>query len=433
MARHLWNLPAVTEVARELHAAETSDSVLPSLSEDLRALALVSLGATEYWTAQFEDAVNHLQLGAELAHRTGRTYLEFTSLTYQASTAWFGSFASAVELGERAMDLARQHGWTEDPTAALACNVLGLVRVWRGQLPEAESWLQQSERTLRSEAHPSTSMAIRFARGILEMVRGCDAEALAAYQAAERFANRLTASKPLAKAWQAFQLHALVRLGDTERASAAFAALAAEERDCAEVQLSLAALQLAENEPHDAIATLAPVLDGSLPLVWQGQLTQGFLLAAIAHDALGDTEAADTAVEYALNAAEPDGAFAWFLLHPVPALLERRVQRRAGRAALVTRIQSMLAGHELVPAGPQSPLEALSASEVRVLRYLPSHLTVPEIARELVVSANTVKTHMRNLYAKLGVHRRTEAVARARALGLLAPPPGRPESAGDYT
>ena len=48
-------------------------------------------------------------------------------------------------------------------------------------------------------------------------------------------------------------------------------------------------------------------------------------------------------------------------------------------------------------------------------------LAAPEIAEELSLSLNTVKTHMRNLYAKLGTHRRAEAVARARALGLLAP------------
>jgi LuxR family maltose regulon positive regulatory protein len=69
-------------------------------------------------------------------------------------------------------------------------------------------------------------------------------------------------------------------------------------------------------------------------------------------------------------------------------------------------------------------LEALSESELRMLRYLPTNLTAPEIARELYVSLNTVKTHIRNLYAKLGTHHRAEAVDRARALGLLAP--GRP-------
>ena len=64
---------------------------------------------------------------------------------------------------------------------------------------------------------------------------------------------------------------------------------------------------------------------------------------------------------------------------------------------------------------------ALTDSETRVLRYLPTHLTAPEIANELYLSVNTVSTHTRHLYAKLGVHSRHEAVDRARALGLLAP------------
>jgi LuxR family transcriptional regulator, maltose regulon positive regulatory protein len=63
----------------------------------------------------------------------------------------------------------------------------------------------------------------------------------------------------------------------------------------------------------------------------------------------------------------------------------------------------------------------LSSSEVRVLRYLPTNLTTPEIARELSLSHNTVKTHIRHMYAKFGTHRRTEVVGLARALGLLAP------------
>ena len=68
-------------------------------------------------------------------------------------------------------------------------------------------------------------------------------------------------------------------------------------------------------------------------------------------------------------------------------------------------------------------MEPLSDSEIRVLRYLPTNLTMPEIAGELYVSHNTVRTHMRHLYTKLGTHRRFEAVERARALGLLAPSP----------
>jgi LuxR family transcriptional regulator, maltose regulon positive regulatory protein len=61
--------------------------------------------------------------------------------------------------------------------------------------------------------------------------------------------------------------------------------------------------------------------------------------------------------------------------------------------------------------------------ELRVLRYLPTNLPAPEIASELVVSVNTIRTHTRHLYNKVGVHTRAQAVEQARELGLLAPTP----------
>ncbi len=154
---------------------------------------------------------------------------------------------------------------------------------------------------------------------------------------------------------------------------------------------------------------------------------QSYLLEAIARDALGDAAAAEHALERALDLAEPDGMLLPFLLHPAPGLLERHARRRTAHAALIAEIRGVLAGRKPAPppATAQPPLEPLSASEIRVLRYLPTNLSVPEIASELYVSRNTVKTHIQRLYAKLGTHRRGEAVARARALGLLAPSPRR--------
>ena len=66
--------------------------------------------------------------------------------------------------------------------------------------------------------------------------------------------------------------------------------------------------------------------------------------------------------------------------------------------------------------------EPLTDSETRVLRYLPTHLTVHDIANELFLSVNTVNTHRRHLYAKLGVHSRHEAVDRARPWACSRPP-----------
>jgi LuxR family maltose regulon positive regulatory protein len=74
---------------------------------------------------------------------------------------------------------------------------------------------------------------------------------------------------------------------------------------------------------------------------------------------------------------------------------------------------------------PEQLPEPLSQAEARILRFLQTSLSAPEIARELYVSVNTVRTHMRHLYDKLGAHRRLEALDRARALGLLAPVPHR--------
>jgi LuxR family maltose regulon positive regulatory protein len=80
--------------------------------------------------------------------------------------------------------------------------------------------------------------------------------------------------------------------------------------------------------------------------------------------------------------------------------------------------------HDAPPAAtdqhPPPPADELSAGELRVLRYLPTNLSRLEIARDLSVSLNTVSTHIRSIYAKLGVRDRSSAVQRARDLRLLA-------------
>jgi LuxR family transcriptional regulator, maltose regulon positive regulatory protein len=218
-------------------------------------------------------------------------------------------------------------------------------------------------------------------------------------------------------------LRALVSLGETENAEQVLADLGEDDRDRGEMRVATAVLRLAQDDPHAATAALAPVLDGSAPVGWRFLLAEAFLLEAIARDALGDPAAAARALERALDLAEPDGTLLWFLLHPAPGLLERHARERTAHAALIAQILDLLAGNRPAPpaAGPRAPLEPLSGSEIRVLRYLPTHLSAPEIAAQLSVSTSTVKTHLRNLYAKLGAHSRAEAVQSARALGLLAP------------
>jgi len=106
--------------------------------------------------------------------------------------------------------------------------------------------------------------------------------------------------------------------------------------------------------------------------------------------------------------------------------LQRLSRRNTTPAALVSDLIDLLGS-----AGGSSsarhrrehnPLpEALSDREMRILRYLPTHLSASEIAKELYISLNTAKTHLRHIYTKLGVNSRKDAVEKARRLQLLAP------------
>jgi LuxR family transcriptional regulator, maltose regulon positive regulatory protein len=430
VARQRGNLPAVADEAQRLQAmAGAPEAAQPVLGGELRALALISLGYAQGWTARLDQA-EHLEQGIALARRIGRPYLEFTGLAYQVVSEFLMSFGRTAEHCRQAVELARRHGWADEPPAGTAYLMLGAVLAWQGQPEEAEPWVQRAERTIRAEAEPAAGVGVHHVRGVLELAHGRDADALAAFQAAERLAGPLAAPNLLVTAMRAFLVQTLVRLGETERAEQAIAGLGEQERERGELRMALAVLRLTQDDPHAAIAALAPVLDGSAPLVWPTWLAQAFLLEAIAREALGDEDAAGRALERALDCAEPDGALLPFLLHPVPGLLERHARQRTAHAALIAEILSLLAGQAPAPsAGPRPLLEPLSDSEIRVLRYLPTNLSGQEIAGELYVSLNTVKTHVRHLYAKLGTHRRAEAVARARVLGLLAPSPHRGQAA----
>ena len=423
-AHQRGDLPAVTEQAQRLGAmAAVGDPAEPGLGQVLRSLALISLGGTEVWTGRPDQAVRHLVQGVALARRIQRPFLEFSGLAAQAAAESFQSLALAIDRGKEAIELAERHGWSDEPTAGTASLILGVALTYQGRLDEAEPWIQRAERTIRSATDPVTGLVVQHVRGLLELGCGRTREALAAFRAAAHPAERLAGPHLLTTRRRALVPDVLVRLGEIERAEQAIAEFSEEERDSGEIRITTAMLRLAQADPRAAIEVLPPVLDGSAPLTWPHWLIQAFLLEAIARNALGDAQAAEQALEHALDLAEPDRVLLPFLLHPVSGLLERHVPHRTAHAALIAEIQSLLSGRKSAPAsaGPRMALEPLSSSERRVLRYLATNLTAPAIADELSVSHNTVKTHMRNLYAKLGAHRRSEAVAQARSLGLLAP------------
>jgi DNA-binding CsgD family transcriptional regulator len=169
--------------------------------------------------------------------------------------------------------------------------------------------------------------------------------------------------------------------------------------------LVVTCLYLRQNITEDV---WADTFDGSLPRAYLLWTAVSLLLEVIADDAPGDPDASPLTLVRTLGLAEPDRALFPALIHV--ALGPSEVKRSA-----------------LAPGGPAwSGERPLTESETRVLRYLPTHMSAAEIAAELRLSPNTVRTHLRHLYRKLGAHSRHEAVQRARAIGLLAGSSRRP-------
>ena len=430
LARRLVDVPVVVEEAQRLLAiTEAADAAHLGLGEDLRAVAFISLGIAEIWALRFEDAERHLKHGIAMARRIGRPYLELHGLAHGAhEMLLFRPDAAQAEWSTQAIELAEQHGWAEESLAGMAYAQLGIVMLFQGRLDEAEPWLERAERTLRTEVEPAAGMSLRYARAVLELARGRYQEALAAFRGAEKLTATLVRPHTCVTSMRSRMLQTLVRLGQTGRAEQALADLGEDERASAEMRTAVAALRLASDDPQAAADALVPVLDGSLSGVRRVQMVTALLLEARARDALGDQAAAGRALERALDITESNGIVLPFLLDPAPALLERHRRYRTAHPVLISQILNLPAGAGSPPGRavlggivPPKVTEQLSDSETRVLRYLPTHLTAPEIANELYLSVNTVSTHTRHLYAKLGVHSRHEAVDRARALGLLAP------------
>jgi LuxR family maltose regulon positive regulatory protein len=152
-----------------------------------------------------------------------------------------------------------------------------------------------------------------------------------------------------------------------------------------------------------------------------GSVIEILVLQALAHQTRADIPAALVPLERALTLAEPEGYVRTFVDEgpPMAALLEAAAKRRIA-PTYVRRLLTAFGTAEDRPPARQDLIEPLSDRELEVLRLLATELDGPEIARELVVSLNTMRTHTKRIYAKLGVTNRRAAVRRAEELGVLS-------------
>ena len=425
LARRRADLAGVVEQAGFLASPVTGQSGEDiARSSDLRAAALMNLGAVEAWSLAHQDAERHLKEAAVLAREISRPYLEVGCLAELGSWSEPHSFETARQYCHEAIALAERHGWGTEPVIASALIVLADTMIWRGEFDEGERWLQRAKRATQADDGPGIRFRLHLMIGMLHLGRGRHTEALEEFRAAKRFESQLVSSLALASRVTGWLLATQARLGMTGEARATLAALDDERAMSGEIGNARAVICLADGDPDGALAALRDVLDGTAPVIAYHTLVEAHLLAGLAYRELGDQRAANQAAERALDLAETDRLVLPFAMTDSPELLQALPRHETAHAALLADILDVMRGSSPAagdhPHPPPLDVEELSPGELRVLRYLPTNLSRPEIAGELSVSPSTVSTHIRSIYAKLQVRDRSSAVQRARELRLLA-------------
>ena len=395
--------------------------------DDHRTLAQALLGAAQLWSGQLEDAATNLERARDDAGRRG---LEVVALTATAHLALLegvlGRLGSADELARLATEQARRVDWSASSQLACADLALAVCAYHRDDLATAAAALD------RAAAAAAGDRPVLLAAAILAawLAAGAGAEAAEAALARLDGAELATRGRPprlLRAAARAARAKLLAATGDEQAASAALGS--DEPRPPVEVVVS-ARLQVTLGDPAAAARSLAPLLAGGpggpapeLPLAIEAHLVD-----ALASQELADHVAAVRSLRSALDLAAPEGYRRVFVEGgmPVRVLLADHLHWDSTHHLLVGSLLERLravAGADHRPAGlPTAPaplVVPLSEREQVVLRYLSSRLSAGEIADELYVSLNTVKTHIKSIYRKLDTNRRWDAVKRARQLQLL--------------
>jgi LuxR family maltose regulon positive regulatory protein len=181
-------------------------------------------------------------------------------------------------------------------------------------------------------------------------------------------------------------------------------------------------MERAEPSLYEAIGLLERLVNAAKEGGRTGSVIEILVLQSIAQQLRGDIPAALIPLERALTLAEREGYVRVFVDEgaPMAVVLEAAAERGIS-PSYVRRLLSALGSTEDRTPAKQNLIERLSERELDVLRLLATDLDGPDIARELVVSLNTVRTHTKNIYAKLGVNSRRAAVRRAEELDLLRP------------
>ncbi len=402
LALHVSRLRGDLGAALETGRALARDGRLQAgvVEPDLCALALVNLGIAELWSGEAEAAARHLERARGAAADAGRDWLVLLAIGVLAGT--IQDFPRAARHAREAIALAEQHGWERTwPAGAAYLALANAEFLWdRGE--DAAENVELAREALHGTQELPLRAGLALLRSSVLAARGEAEAALAVVESGAEEIGDWPLLDPMREYFAVREAMLRAELGDRAGAARALGGDASGPGSLPGA-VAHAQLQLADGEWDLARATVAQ---------WSAERERGptaaavqaWLVDALALDALADHDGAADALERALDLAEP-GGLRWALLdfgRTLAPVLTRQLRRGTAHRALAGDVLAALEGaHDGARRRAPFVMEPLSPRERAVLRYLPTMMSNQEIASELFVSVNTVKTHLKAIYRKL--------------------------------
>lgn len=390
---------------------------------DVNLVLLAQRGPARMHAGDYLGAIDDLEQALALARSRHYDQLVLETMSQLAGmTSAMCDFRAALDWSDQAIAFATQHGWRDSPRLAPSY----LVAAWTAFLTgEVQAQLEYAELGMRavdgvSNAEVGLGIRAMHALATFEATTGPDrAAAVETFRRIWRLEAARHVSPAATSAATPQEVRMALLIGDESWALEIAARVRDQMPGSAECTIPDAQILAASGRIRDALAALEPVLDGTRPAHAPTTIVYAQVLAASLESSVGNDVRAFDALRKALERAVPNNFRRPFIdLWPH---LEQLISTNRSRFGPAEDFVTALLAHHAKPEDRSIQVigTLLSAREIDVLHDLPSRLTIPEIATAEGVSENTVKTHVRSIYQKLGVNTRSAAVREARERGLI--------------
>jgi LuxR family maltose regulon positive regulatory protein len=421
------DLVLLRQVVRSRHAQSAGDvDELIRVTEDvdaepgpLDAAAILQRGSALLAAGRHAAAREQLDAALRAARHGDHDYVALQSLTMLSGLAAVeGDYGRMIALATAANEENARRGWQHTVEAATASLELGYGALLHADPAECVRQMWHAARVIDSGDPPAMrglNLSVGVLHGMAEFDLGARMAGARRINAARLAGGAARFSDDQIALCALFEHRTALLLGMGSAAGEALRWAQAGIPDAAEVRLMRARAQLALGRRVAADKIIQPVLDGSVPPALRWSAIEAWLLAAEVALSADDHARARRSLMRALFLAEQLDV-PYPVVFAAPEIVDLMTSR-LGSFGAAERFAQRVFGLRRTLRVP--PLVPLTARERAVLRMLPTLRSFDEIADDLTVSANTVKTHVRSIYTKLGVSRRRDAVAVAIERGLL--------------